>query len=291
MHYWQVFLENLLGYARYLGGELLHPHLGNYLYWLIGISLVVYGLELAAPWRKQQARFRRDFGLDAFYMFFNFFIFSLVGYHAASQVVVTAFSDLLALVGISNLVSIRVDNLPVWVQLLTLFLLRDFVQFNIHRLLHKVPFLWEFHKVHHSVREMGFAAHLRFHPAETIVYRTLEYLPLALIGFGIDDFLIVHLVALTIGHLNHANFVLPLGPLKYVLNNAPMHIWHHAAKMPDSHPNGINFGISLSIWDYLFRTAHIPFDGRDIPLGFDGLEDFPNDFAHQVIWPAGKGSR
>ncbi len=30
-----------------------------------------------------------------------------------------------------------------------------------HLLGHKVPILWEFHKVHHSVEQMGFAAHLR----------------------------------------------------------------------------------------------------------------------------------
>ena len=45
-----------------------------------------------------------------------------------------------------------------------------------------------------------------------------------------------------------------------------MHIWHHARTMPDSHRYGINFGLSLSCWDYLFGTAHIPHDGRDVEL-------------------------
>lgn len=290
MNYWDLFIRELKGYFNYVTGEVFHLHWGNYLYWLIGISLFVYALELIAPWRKDQSRIRKDFFLDAFYMFFNFFLFAMIGYHALSQVVVHAFNDLLALVGITNVVALKVDSLPVWAQLLTLFLLRDFVQFNVHRLLHRVPLLWEFHKVHHSVEQMGFAAHLRYHPAETIVYRTLEYLPLAMVGFGIDDFMIVHLTALTIGHLNHANIILPLGPLKYIFNNPQMHIWHHAKQLPDSHPHGINFGISLSIWDYLMRTAHIPESGRDIPLGFPELESFPQNFGRQVIWPLGKQS-
>ena len=285
MHYWDVFVEAFQGYAHYVRHDLLHPHKGNYIYWLLGISLAVYALELLRPWRRNQARIRRDFWQDAFYMFFNFFIFSLVGYHAVSQVVVEAFQHLLGTVGITNLVAVRVDAAPVWMQLLTLFVLRDVVQYFVHRLLHRVPWLWEVHKVHHSVREMGFAAHLRFHPLETAVYRTLEYLPLALIGFGIDDFLIVHLTALTIGHLNHANFVLPMGPLKYVFNNAPMHIWHHAAELPADKPYGINFGISLSVWDYLFGTARIPHDGRDIPLGFPDLPDFPDSFTGHLAHP------
>ncbi|PTB90563.1 hypothetical protein C9994_17185, partial [Marivirga lumbricoides] len=198
-------------------------------------------------WRKNQPRIRKDFWLDAFYMFFNFFLFSLVGYYAFSNVFVQLFNDFLAIFGITNLVAFEIQTWPVWAQLLTLFILRDFIHWNVHRLLHRVPWLWEFHKVHHSVEQMGFAAHLRFHWMETIVYRTIEYIPLAMIGFGIQEFLLVHLFALSIGHFNHSNIRVPLGPLKYLFNNPQMHIWHHAKHLPVKH--GVNYGISLSIWD------------------------------------------
>lgn len=282
-HYWQVFLDGYRGYARYLADEVTRPHWGNYFYWLIGLSLAVFLIEILAPWRKDQAKLRKDFWLDAFYMFFNFFLFSLVIYNAASDVVVNLFRDALASVGIENLVAVEVASWPVWAQLLSLFVLRDFIQWNVHRLLHRVPWLWEFHKVHHSVEQMGFAAHLRYHWMENVVYRALEYIPLSMIGFGIDDFFIVHIFTLAIGHLNHANIRLPLGPLRYVLNNPQMHIWHHARDLPEGHPHGINYGLTLSLWDYLFGTAVIPHDGRDIPLGFPGLEEFPHDFVHQNL--------
>ena len=247
--------------------------------------MLVYALELLFPWRKNQKAIREDFWLDAFYMFFNFFLFGLVGYAALSTVVSQAFNDLLANVfGIKNLVAIQVGSLPHWVQLLILFLVRDFVQWNVHRLLHWSPWLWQFHKVHHSVREMGFAAHLRYHFMETFVYRTIEYLPLAMIGFGIQDFILVHLFTIVIGHLNHANFNLPLGPLKYVLNSPQMHIWHHARDLPAG-STGINFGITLSVWDYLFGTASIPYDGRDIPLGFEEVDTYPHGFFSQMAKP------
>src|SRR5210317_1888404 len=54
------------------------PWYTNYFWGLIIISLIVWGLEIAFPWRKNQAIIRKDFWLDAFYMFFNFFIFSIV---------------------------------------------------------------------------------------------------------------------------------------------------------------------------------------------------------------------
>ncbi len=281
--YLDIFVSGYTSYARYLWDEITRPHWQNYLYWLIGVSLLFFLIEIVAPWRKDQKKFRKDFWLDLFYVFFNFFLFSLVIYNAASDVVVTLFNNLLASVGITNLVSIEISSWPVWVQLLLLFVLRDFIHWNVHRLLHRVPFLWEFHKVHHSVEELGFAAHLRFHWMENVVYQALQYVPLAMIGFGIDDYFVVYMAALAIGHFNHSNITVPLGPLRYLLNNPQMHIWHHAADWPQGHPHGINFGLSLSLWDYLFGTAVIPHDGRDIKLGFPGSERFPTTFVSQNL--------
>ncbi len=280
--YWHTFLDGYRGYAHYLWGELTHWHAKNYLLWLVGVSLFFFALELVRPWRPDQARFRKDFWLDAFYMFFNFFLFSLIVYNAASDVAVDLFNDALAAIGVRNLVAIEVSGWPVWLQLVTLFVVRDFVQWNVHRLLHRVPFLWQFHKVHHSVEEMGFAAHLRYHWIENVVYRGLEYLPLAMIGFGIDDFFVVHIFTLAVGHFNHSNLRVPLGPLKYLFNNPQMHIWHHAKHLPEGRPYGMNYGLTLSLWDYLFGTACIPSDGRDIELGFEGDESFPTTFFGQV---------
>ena len=284
MHkYIDVIVQAYSGYANYLWHEILHPHPKNYFYWLIGVSLFFFALELLKPWRPNQAKFRKDFWLDVFYMFFNFFIFSLIIYNALSSVFVTAFNDFLAIFSIKNLVAINVASWPWAAQLALLFVVRDFVQWNIHRLLHRVNKLWEFHKVHHSVKEMGFAAHLRYHFMENIVYRTIEYIPLAMIGFGVTDFFIVHIFTLAWGHYNHSNISIPIGPLKYLFNNTEMHIWHHAKFLPPTHPFGVNFGLTLSVWDYLFKTNYIPYDGREIPLGFPDDEDFPDDFLHQNL--------
>ena len=226
--YWDIIVQSYAGYWHYLTNEILHPAWHNYFYWLLGLSLAVWALEIIVPWRRGQAIFRKDFWLDGFYMFFNFFLFSLLLYSAVANVAVTAFNDLLGFFGIRNLAAIRVQSLPAWAQFAIMFVVADFVQWNIHRLLHRVPWLWEFHKVHHSVEEMGFAAHLRFHWMETVIYKTLQYIPLAMIGFGLDDFFIIHIIAVAIGHLNHANLYITYGPLKYLLNNPAMHIWHHA---------------------------------------------------------------
>ena len=279
----KVIESGYTGYAHYLWKQITEPSWNNYFYWLLGVSALFFLLELLKPWRKDQPKFRKDFWLDFFYMFFNFFLFSLIVFNAASDVVVHFFNDVLASVGIENLLAFEVMSWPVWAHLLVGFVVRDFVQWWTHRLLHKVPQLWEFHKVHHSIEQMGFAAHLRYHWMENVVYRTIEYIPLALIGIGLRDFFVIHIFTLAVGHFNHSNLKINLGVLKYVFNNPQMHIWHHAHDLPEDRQTGVNFGLTLSVWDYLFKTNYIPHDGRDIKLGFPGVESFPKDFISQNI--------
>lgn len=283
--YRNIATESFIGYWNYLVHEITHPALNNYFYCLVGLSLMAWLLEIVIPWRKRQPIIRKDFWLDGFYMFFNFFIFSLIGFNALSNVVVELFHDFLGVLGITNVVAIQIQSWPVWSQLITLLVLADFIQWNVHRWLHRVPWLWEFHKLHHSVKEMGFAAHLRFHWMESVIYKSVQYIPLAMIGFGISDFFVVHILTLLVGHLNHANLNWSYGPLKYVLNNPRMHIWHHAKEWPRNRPYGMNYGLTFSLWDYLFGTAYVPESGRDIELGFSGDEKYPRGFARQVLYP------
>jgi sterol desaturase/sphingolipid hydroxylase (fatty acid hydroxylase superfamily) len=307
---------------------------------LIAVSLFFFAIEWFKPWRRYQGRFRKDFWLDAFYMFFNFFLFSLIIYNAASDVVVNLFNDaIISLTGFDLQAANPMRTWPMWAVLITGFIVRDFVQWWTHRLLHRSPRLWEFHKVHHSVEEMGFAAHLRFHWMETIVYRTIEYIPLALLGIGLYDFFVIHIISLAIGHYNHSNitvsgyvsagvlgaligcvvafgffevnlvsdlttwqtvglvngiaigFSVIFGPfMKYLFNSPEMHIWHHAREFPKDRKYGMNFGLSLSVWDWMFGTAYVPYEGRDIALGFPGLEQFPEKFTDQIRYGfKGKG--
>lgn len=289
--YLELIKRSYQEYFNYLVNEITHFGWDNYFYGLIGISILVFLLEQFFPWRKDQKRFRKDFWLDTFYMFFNFFLLNLIVLIALSNATAQLFSDLIGLADLS-IDSIQLVDLSSWPKgwaLLVFFLVSDFVQWNTHRLLHSVPWLWNFHKVHHSVKEMGFAAHLRYHWMEPVVYKSLLYIPLALIGgFQVEDVAIVHFFALAVGHLNHANLGWDYGFFKYILNNPKMHIWHHAKKLPDHVKFGVNFGLSLSIWDYLFRTDYIPSSGRDIELGFAGDEDFPQDFIGQELYPLNK---
>lgn len=256
--------------------------------WFVGLSIFFWVLEIFFPWRKNQSIFRKDFWLDGFYMFFNLFIFPVLLLNLLANLTHQYLWVGLNTIGIQQLDLLNISSLPSWVQILVFFLIRDFVQFNIHRLLHRVDWLWQFHKVHHSVKEMGFAAHLRYHWVEGLVYNLLQYVPLAMLGMSVQDFITMYIITIAIGHFNHSNFSIQLGWFKYIINNPQMHIWHHAKKLPVSRRNGVNFGLSLSVWDYLFKTNYIPVSGRDIEIGFGDEKTFPKKFWKQFIYPIQK---
>ncbi len=283
--YLKILAEAYGGYAQYFINEVISPSWHNYFYWVVAASFLIWCLEILFPWRKNQPIIREHFGLDIFYIFWNYFLFSLVVYNAISMVGVQLFNDFLSIFKIDNTIAISIAQWPVWLQLLFIFVFRDFMQWAIHMLLHRVNWLWEFHKVHHSTRVMGFAALMRYHWMENIIYRTLEYIPLAMIGFGLNDFFIIHIGTLILGQLGHANLNIPLGPFKYILNGPQMHLWHHARQFPESHPFGFNFGISLSVWDYLFNTNYWPDNNEDLAIGLPDSEEFPADFKGQNLRP------
>jgi sterol desaturase/sphingolipid hydroxylase (fatty acid hydroxylase superfamily) len=254
----------------------------NYFYGLIIVSLLVWGLEMMFPWRKGQSLIRKDFWLDGFYMFFNFFIFSIVISGVYAIIEMLCVSNGLTINSISLL---SVNSLPNWAFMLVFFILNDFVQWFTHVMLHKFPVLWRFHKVHHSVQEMGFAAHLRYHWMENIFYKPLKtFAVMILVGAEPEHAFFLHFFTIIIGHLNHANVRITWGPLKYVFNNSVMHLYHHAKVLPNDRAKGVNFAISLSVWDYLFKTNYIPQDKEgDYDLGFEGIENYPKGFFRQLV--------
>lgn len=286
--YFEAFYNTFLGTVEWTWKSIIFevPWYTNYFWGLIVISLFAWGLEMTFPWRKNQAIFRKDFWLDGFYMFFNFFVFAIV-ISGVYKILELAFAE--ANITMSSLAIINMEAWPAWLQLVIFFVILDFVQWFTHVLLHRYPFLWKFHKVHHSVKEMGFAAHLRYHWMENILYKPLKTFGVMILGgFEPQQAYIVHFLAITIGHLNHSNVKITWGPLKYIFNNPVMHLYHHAYVLPEGR-YGVNYGISLSLWDYIFKTNYIPEESGTIEIGFKGDDKFPKDFIGQNTYGFKKG--
>ena len=254
----------------------------TYWHWLAGLSLAFVILERVFPRARAQGLMRPGLFTDLFYLVFNGHFLGVL--LALASTPLASFLDrALAARGLEIHLAVAAAW-PWWLQLIVAFVAIDFVQWSIHNLLHRVPWLWELHKVHHSITHMDFWGSLRFHFGEIIVYKSLQYVPLALLGFDGTALFVIAVVSTAIGHFNHANLRVRMGPLRYVLNGPEMHVWHHAH--PSVGPINVNFAINLAIWDWLFGTAYLPAQaGPPTRLGFDEIERFPRDPLRQELWP------
>lgn len=249
-------------------------------YWvfLIAVSLPFIVAERLVPWRAQ-ALLRPGWVSDLIYIFLNGYLLGIVLEPAASRV--TPWVDTFV---VPALGSGHVSGWPAWLQFLLAFFVVDLMQWSVHNLLHRLPWLWSLHRVHHSIVHMDWIGSMRFHWGEIVVYRSLQYVPLLLLGFGGGPLLLLAVVSTAIGHFNHSNLRVPMGPLRYLLNHPGMHIWHHDHTLRGR--SGCNFGINLSLWDWLFGTAYLP-ESPEQPerLGFEGVEHFPADVVRQELLP------
>lgn len=277
---------SFVGYARWFVRDASFETAHSYLWWLVAFSVAVMAAERVWPWRPRAFSWGVR-GRGVAYAFMNFFGFGLLGYAAVSDTLGAHTLSWLRALGIDPERGAWLDAMPAACGVVLYLVIRDFIEYWIHRLLHRVPALWRVHQVHHSVTDMQVLAHLQYHPIETWVYRTIEFLPMWALGFTVRDFFIAHVIALGVGHLNHANVRVPMGPLRFVLNSAEMHILHHAKSIPvGARARGVNFGLTFSVWDFVFGTAYCPEDSaRDTALGFEGVERYPVSLPAQMLAP------
>ncbi len=263
----------------------------GYFFWLLVISVGCAVAERIRPWRRGQRFLRREFLQDVFWLFFNGHYFALLFAY------VTA---ILAQWMFPVIESARSWNLlaawPLAAQALAYFVVKDLLDWCVHNLLHRVPALWEFHKLHHSIVDMDWIGNFRFHWMEIVVYQGLTYFPLVVLGVDPIVLLLVAIASTLIGHLNHSNLDITWGPLRYLFNSSRMHIWHHMKNFPTGRKLGVNFGISLSIWDWLFRTAYWPARSecpaqQPDALGYPGMEALPRSLPARLVWPLVQGIR
>ena len=179
---------------------------------------------------------------------------------------------------------------PAWT-ILTLATVLQLLDYELaywfgHFLFHKVPALWEFHKVHHSAEVMTTFTELRQHPVEIIAFVNLIGLATGIafgvmtyaFGPGVQPFTLLNgnilLMAflITYGHLRHSHMWIPFtGVAGRFLQSPAHHQLHHSV---DPAHFDKNLGFALAIWDWAFGTLAIPAKTRE-PIVFGLGEENP----------------
>jgi len=174
------------------------------------------------------------------------------------------------------------------------FLAYEFAYWLDHYLSHKLPILWQFHRVHHSAESLSLLTNFRVHPIDTLVFAHIVVVVSGLaqgvaryvLGPGAHGWeiggtnVVVMAGAIGLNHLQHSHLWITLGSRwgRWLLGPAHHQI-HHST---DPRHFDRNFGSVLTMWDRLFGTFHMPAARRE-PLRF-GLEDA--GLAPHGLWEA-----
>jgi len=165
--------------------------------------------------------------------------------------------------------------LPFWAQLTLGLVLLDLCDYWFHRLEHLLPWLWRFHRVHHTDRSPDATTSLRTHPVALVCLSLFMEGGSILIGTPLSVLLLYSGIAAAVSHWQHANVELHSPRTERVLSllvNPPrVHRRHHSREPGDAHSN---FSDVLSIWDRLFGTYRGP-SSAPVQFGVSGHDDPP----------------
>jgi len=151
-------------------------------------------------------------------------------------------------------------------------LLLDLWLYVWHRLNHRVPFLWRFHRMHHADHEMDVTTATRFHLGEHVGAATLRLGLVPLFGVTVAEILVYETLVVGITMFHHAN--ISVGrfdrPVKWVTVTPFMHKVHHSRIRDETDSN---YATLFSAWDRIFRTYRVREDCHTIEFGLDGMDD------------------
>ena len=173
---------------------------------------------------------------------------------------------------------------PFWVQFLAVILINEFIRYWVHVAQHKIPALWKFHSVHHSVKEIYSLNTFYTHPLDYFLRNNTAFPITLLIGFHRDAVLMTIAVTAISAICGHSRANFKFGWLNYIFSTNQLHRWHHSIKPKEANNN---YGVGLCIWDLVFKTHYLPKD-QEAPVN-TGLHDehpyVPSTFLEVLGFP------
>jgi sterol desaturase/sphingolipid hydroxylase (fatty acid hydroxylase superfamily) len=221
--------------------------------WLVLLTIVFIPLERLFALQLTVRR-RRDIAGDLTFYFLNSlaptFLLALplsVLATIALQFTPSAYSEF-------------IGGLSIWVRVPAGVVVGEFGAYWAHRLCHETPWMWRFHKVHHSPESLDWMVNTRAHPLDVAFTRLGGLTPLYLLGLATPSGegqllpIIVTLFGTVWAFFVHANLKWRYGPLEWLIATPAFHHWHHTNDEHRDH----NYAALLPVIDRLFGTHYLP---------------------------------
>jgi sterol desaturase/sphingolipid hydroxylase (fatty acid hydroxylase superfamily) len=236
---------------------------------IVAAGLSFIGLERLFPYNRGQSVFRDGFWVD------------LLGYGVGQSYVMGLVLSAFIYwfdhqTGLSRLH--LVSRWPIAWQVVFFIVWHDFNTYCIHRLQHGSRYLWRTHEAHHACTAVDWLSGIRSNSLEILIYQTVEYLPVVVLGADPVVPLYKGMANAIYGMYIHSNLNWRMGRLLRVFNGPELHRWHHAND--DVAAYNRNFATKFSLWDRWFGTLFDPQDRRATLYGPDDPH-FPQGYFSQ----------
>ena len=165
--------------------------------------------------------------------------------------------------------------LPSVAKLLTAILLFDLWMYWWHRMNHRIPFLWRFHRTHHSDPKMDVTTAHRFHFGEIFLSALVRAPVIVLLGLQLNQLVLYETLMFAVVQLHHSNIA--LAPrldrfLRALIVTPSIHKVHHSRLQPETDSN---YSSLFSWWDRIFQTLKLRRDPSTINYGLVDFDE-PN---------------
>lgn len=171
---------------------------------------------------------------------------------------------------------------PLWVRIAAGLAVGEVGAYWAHRLSHELPFLWQFHEVHHTPEHIDWLVNTRTHPVDMVFTRLCTLAPLYGLGLASTEAAsgsavpaAVLIIGAVWGFFIHANVRWRFGPLEWLVATPAFHHWHHVLEGPINS----NYSSTLPWVDRLFGTFHLPRDRWPDAYGVRAQEAVPGSEA------------
>jgi len=184
------------------------------------------------------------------------------------------------------------------IQTFAMFLAYELAYWLDHYLSHEIPFLWEFHRVHHTAETLSPFTVFRVHQVDTLVFYNITVLIMApasafadfLLGTAGHDLKLAGTNVIVLAymyctyHLQHSHIWIAFtGPLGRIFASPAHHQIHHSSD-PDHF--GRNLGAGLAVFDWLFGTLRIPrAQPERLTFGVEASQHAPHTITGSLITP------
>lgn len=162
---------------------------------------------------------------------------------------------------------------PRWLRGVLAVLLLDYTLYLWHIVVHRVPWLWRFHLVHHVDLDLDATTGLRFHAGElaaSIPWRAAQVIVLGVSPATLTVWQSLTLASVLFHHSNTRLSDRMERALSWIVTTPRMHAIHHSVNPAQLQSN---FSSGLAVWDRLHRTARFDAAAGDVAVGVRGFLD------------------